>query len=49
MSIGYAEEKALYGNGTVSAKCVQNGLLPRRVCFVTTLQAKSGNGYPDVK
>ena len=47
--MGSAEDKALDGNGPVSAKCVPNGLLPRRVCFVTTLQAKAGNGYPDVK
>ena len=47
--MGAAEDKALVGNGSVSAKCVQNGLPPGRVCFVTALQADSVNGYPDVR
>ena len=46
--MGAAEDKYLAGNGLLSAKCVQNGLPPGRVCFVTTLQANAGNGYPSI-
>ena len=46
--MGAAEDKYLGRNGSVSAKCVQNGLPPGRVCFVTTFQANAGNGHPTV-
>ena len=43
-----AGDKALSGNGSVSVNCVKNRLPPGRVCFVTTLQANAGNGYPSI-
>ena len=46
--MGAEEDEALGRNGLVSAKSVQSGLTPGRVCFVTTLQEKAGNGYPAV-
>ena len=46
--MGAVEYKPLGGDASVSAKCVQNGLLPRRVYFVTTLQANVGDLYPSV-
>ena len=49
LSIVAAEYKGLGDNGSVYANCVQSGLPPERVCFVTTLQAKSGNEYPAVQ
>ena len=45
--MGAMEDKSLGGNGSVSAKYVQNGLPPGRMCLFTTFQANAGNGYPD--
>ena len=46
--MGAVEDKYIGRNGSVSAKCVQNGLTPGRVCFVTTFQENAGYGYPAV-